>query len=185
MRFEGLSILLFLAGCSTMSGIPDGWPSNWPALQSVNSHSCPTLEGTYQNTGESVYSNARLTSKTLSVRLIQFAPRSPHTSIRITQPSDSVLEVEVIDKGAVLRKGTLLSSNGDFHCDGEGLWIRPRESTTKDGTGYGHISTALGLRPAYGARFGGAGARKRLRSHRLTYPHSSWADYLVPLGSIR
>jgi len=26
------------------------------------------------------------------------------------------LEVEVIDKGAVVRKAALLSSNGDFHC---------------------------------------------------------------------
>lgn len=150
MKLRGLPIFLFLTGCSTMSGIPDEWPSNWPTLQGVKSNACPNLEGTYRNVGEAVYSGAMLTTRTLSVRLIKFGPRSSRSSVRLTQPSDAVLEVEVIEQGAVLRKETLFRNKGDFHCDDEGLWVRPSKYTAKDGTGYGHSSTSLGFRPADG-----------------------------------
>jgi hypothetical protein len=112
--------------------------------------SCPTFDGIYANQGESSYRYASDAERTLSVRLLRFAPRDKAGRVHLRLAGGSQLEVTVLDSAntvlhsAVLRGG---ADNGEqqFSCLDGVLWLPASVSVMKDGTGVGRNRKQLGL----------------------------------------
>lgn len=136
-------VSLLLASCISHTGtVP--YPASWaPIRQGQAGGSCPKMDGVYQDNGESeqsasgrpcTYENGECAS--LIFGLLgdahvlgtdrEFA-RGGVQRVQIEQPSPGVVEI-IAEPGE--KRQSLSMANGDFTCDGVGLRLRDKTSTT-------------------------------------------------------
>ena len=136
----------FLASCAAVVGRSNEYPENWPKVEPVDGELCPDLSGTYYDTARSTYDQDCLACRSLSNTLGgYFANNFRQQTTKVTQVGSNEIGIEVVESNQVVFNGRLLSGNGDFICNSEGVWVGERQYSTAEGVGYDKGKVVYGL----------------------------------------